>query len=60
VLARAQTPAIKDALRAQTAAAEQLGIFGAPTFQVGTEIFWGQDRLPDAVAWARARSAEPR
>ena len=59
VLDRAQAPAIKDALRAQTAAAEDLGIFGAPSFQVGTEIFWGQDRLADAVAWAKtARTAK--
>ena len=33
---------------------ERLGIFGAPTFQADAEIFWGQDRLDDAVAWARA------
>jgi 2-hydroxychromene-2-carboxylate isomerase len=52
ILERAQSAPIKDALRAQTAEAEHLGIFGAPTFQVGNEIFWGQDRLADAIAWA--------
>jgi 2-hydroxychromene-2-carboxylate isomerase len=56
-LERAQAPGVKDALRARTAEAERLGIFGAPTFQIGTEIFWGQDRLADAVAWARAADA---
>src|SRR5260221_9980216 len=29
-----------------------LGIFGAPTFAIGTEIFWGDDRLEDALAFA--------
>lgn len=52
ILERGQSREIKDALRAQTEEAERLGIFGAPTFQVGGEIFWGQDRLPDAMAWA--------
>jgi 2-hydroxychromene-2-carboxylate isomerase len=54
ILEHAQSSEIKDALRAQTADAERLGIFGAPTFQVGGEIFWGQDRLADATAWARS------
>ncbi len=29
------------------------GIFGAPTFVVGDELFWGNDRLEDAIAWCR-------
>jgi 2-hydroxychromene-2-carboxylate isomerase len=33
--------------------ARKLGIFGAPTFAVGTEIFWGADRLEDAFAAGR-------
>ena len=53
-LARATTPDIKDALRGQGEAAQQLDIFGAPTFQVGDELFWGHDRLSHALAWARA------
>jgi 2-hydroxychromene-2-carboxylate isomerase len=31
--------------------ARQLGVFGSPTFVVGQEIFWGDDRLEDALAW---------
>jgi 2-hydroxychromene-2-carboxylate isomerase len=58
ILERAQSVEIKDALRAHTAEAERLGIFGAPTFQVGGEIFWGQDRLHDGIAWA-AGMAKP-
>lgn len=52
VLAAAQTPAAKDQLKSQTAAAMELGIFGAPSFVVGRELFWGNDRLEDALAWA--------
>jgi 2-hydroxychromene-2-carboxylate isomerase len=33
------------------------GIFGAPTFFVGDEMFWGDDRLEDALAFALAGSA---
>ncbi|HEX2336337.1 MAG TPA: 2-hydroxychromene-2-carboxylate isomerase [Hyphomicrobiaceae bacterium] len=36
---------------ASTDEARKLGIFGAPTFVVGQEIFWGDDRLEDALAW---------
>lgn len=40
-----QTPAIKDALRANTKRASDLGVFGVPTFEVGGKIWWGQDRM---------------
>ncbi|EJW09964.1 2-hydroxychromene-2-carboxylate isomerase [Rhodovulum sp. PH10] len=54
VLEAAQTPAIKDKLREETAAAQKHGIFGAPTFVTADgEIFWGNDRLEQAFAWAR-------
>lgn len=36
---------IKDALRANTEEAAARGAFGAPTFFVGDDMFWGQDRL---------------
>jgi 2-hydroxychromene-2-carboxylate isomerase len=36
---------IKDALRANTAAAAERGAFGVPTFEVDTKIWWGQDRM---------------
>jgi len=39
----------KLALRRQTELARSLGIFGAPTFLVGSEMFWGDDRLEDAI-----------
>jgi 2-hydroxychromene-2-carboxylate isomerase len=50
-LARAEEQGIKDRLREQTAAAEALGIFGAPTFVAAGELFWGNERLADALAW---------
>ena len=36
---------VKDELKAATQAAVDRGIFGAPTFFVGDQMFWGQDRL---------------
>lgn len=59
VLAAAQAQDVKEALRAQTARARALGIFGAPTFIVEGEMFWGDDRLEDALAHALARSPQP-
>lgn len=47
----AATPEVKAQLRANTAQAQRLGIFGAPDFVAAGELFFGQDRLEDAVAW---------
>lgn len=52
--AASNTPEIKDALKAQTDEAIKLGIFGAPSFTVGKELFWGNDRLEDAIDWAKS------
>jgi 2-hydroxychromene-2-carboxylate isomerase len=49
----ANTPENKAALKAQTDEAIAKGIFGAPSFTVGGELFWGNDRLDDAVEWAK-------
>ena len=51
ILTRATSDEIKAELNAQTAAAKELGIFGSPTFATGGEIFWGDDRLVDAIEW---------
>jgi 2-hydroxychromene-2-carboxylate isomerase len=51
-LERAQSQDAKDALRTNTEGAQALGVFGAPTFAVRGELFWGGDRLEDALAWA--------
>ena len=56
ILAAAQSPESKEKLRGQTEEAMRIGIFGAPTVAVGEELFWGNDRLEDAIAWARRNS----
>jgi len=45
VLARCSEPALKEALKQNTAEAVERGAFGAPTFFVGDEMFFGNDRL---------------
>jgi 2-hydroxychromene-2-carboxylate isomerase len=45
VVALANSQDTKDALKAATAAAVARGVFGAPTFFVGEQMFWGQDRI---------------
>ena len=52
VLAAALAPDNKLRLRANTETAAARGIFGAPTFFVGDEMFWGNDRLEDALVVA--------
>lgn len=54
VLAQADTEAIRDKYAGETAAARALGLFGSPTFACGNEIFWGDDRLEDALAWCKS------
>lgn len=52
ILDQAQAEPTKTLLREQTEQARIRGIFGAPTFFVGTEMFWGNDRLDDALLFA--------
>lgn len=57
IIDEAQSEANKLRLRQQTEAAAAKGIFGAPTFFVGEHMFWGNDRLDDALAQcARGRA----
>ena len=53
VLEIARSPDIAARLEAETDTAMALGVFGAPSFVVGDEVFWGDDRLEDALDWAR-------
>jgi 2-hydroxychromene-2-carboxylate isomerase len=50
VLAHVQAPEVKERLKATTEEAVERGVFGAPTFFVGEEMWFGQDRLE----WVRA------
>ncbi|MHA4869501.1 DsbA family protein [Duganella sp. PWIR1] len=52
ILRAAQSADNKERLRARTDEARTLHIFGAPTFFVGPEMYWGNDRLTDALALA--------
>jgi 2-hydroxychromene-2-carboxylate isomerase len=52
ILDQAQAEPAKKRLRQQTEQARNKGVFGAPTFFVGTEMFWGNDRLDDALLFA--------
>jgi 2-hydroxychromene-2-carboxylate isomerase len=45
------TAAVKDALRAHTESALVVGVFGVPSFLVGSELFWGHDRMPHVEAF---------
>jgi 2-hydroxychromene-2-carboxylate isomerase len=45
VLQGAATPEAKQALKGATSEAVERGVFGAPAFFVGEEMFWGNDRL---------------
>lgn len=53
LMARANAPEHKERLKAQTNEAVARGLFGAPSFTVGDELFWGNDRLESAIGWAR-------
>jgi 2-hydroxychromene-2-carboxylate isomerase len=49
---------VKAMLTAETDAARALGIFGSPSFTVGSELFWGDDRLDDAMSWCKSGCVE--
>lgn len=53
LMARIDEPDAKDLLKRQTGEAQARGIFGAPSFMAGGELFWGDDRLEQALAYAK-------
>lgn len=53
VLPLAEGAAVEAAYVAATEEARGKGIFGAPSFIVEGELFWGDDRLEDALSWAK-------
>ena len=57
LLGAARLEETKARLRQQTEAARNLNVFGAPTFFVGAEMFWGNDRLEGALAFATRAGA---
>jgi 2-hydroxychromene-2-carboxylate isomerase len=57
VRAGTEDPRIKRDLRVATDAAYELGVIGVPTIAIGSELFWGDDRVGDAAAHLRGASA---
>jgi 2-hydroxychromene-2-carboxylate isomerase len=51
VISLAQSDRVGEAYQAATEEARKLNVFGAPTFVTRGEVFWGDDRLDDALAW---------
>jgi len=59
-LAAAETRQAKQALRDATVEAARKGLFGAPSFVTEDgELFWGNDRLDAAIAWAAKAAKDP-
>jgi 2-hydroxychromene-2-carboxylate isomerase len=56
LIARSQSPDAKQALREQTEQAAQRGLFGAPSFFVGDDLYWGNEQLEDALDAAACRT----
>lgn len=46
---------IKERLKQRSEEAQELGVFGAPSFLTKGELFWGDDRLEQALALATAK-----
>jgi 2-hydroxychromene-2-carboxylate isomerase len=60
LLATARSEAVKDELRRATTTARERGIFGAPSLVTADgELFWGNDRLEQALSWAVRVAADP-
>ena len=55
ILEEASSSEIVEIYKRNTAEAQTAGVFGAPSFAVNGEIFWGDDRLEDAIRFARQR-----
>ena len=53
IIALARGDGLQAELASATERAKELGVFGSPTFVVGDEVFWGDDRLDDAITWAQ-------
>ena len=49
IISEAKTKLIEDKYLANTNSARENKIFGSPTFVINNEIFWGDDRMEDAI-----------
>ena len=53
IIAAAKDQIIQNKYLLNTDSARNNKIFGSPTFVVNSEIFWGDDRMEDAIAWSK-------
>lgn len=53
VITKARSSKIVDLYNGNTSEAKAKNVFGSPTFIVGKELFWGDDRLEDAIKWSK-------
>ncbi|NCV50363.1 MAG: 2-hydroxychromene-2-carboxylate isomerase, partial [Rhodobacterales bacterium] len=53
ILGEAASNEILEIYERNTAEAQTAGVFGAPSFEVNGEIYWGDDRLEDAIRFAK-------
>ena len=58
VVASALTGRIEQRYKQASEEARALGVFGSPTVVVDGEVFWGDDRLEDAIAWFKAKGSD--
>jgi 2-hydroxychromene-2-carboxylate isomerase len=54
-MVEAEKPSVVSLYKERTDTARELGVFGSPSYVSGLEVFWGDDRLEDALAWCSAR-----
>lgn len=52
VISQARSPEVTALYQAETDLARSHGVFGSPSFVADGEMFWGDDRLEEALAWA--------
>ena len=53
IIIDSKTKEIKDEYFLNTDAARENKIFGSPSFMVDNELFWGDDRMEDAIKWVK-------
>ena len=53
IIIESKTKEIKDEYFSNTDAARENKIFGSPSFMVDSELFWGDDRMEDAIKWVK-------
>ena len=58
VIEKANSDKIEKEYLANTESARINKVFGSPSFIVGSEIFWGDDRMEDAINWFKKYSGE--